>query len=208
MRHAKSAASRTSSGRIAPLAASAPATTRTGAAGTGRPLCSSITAAKTSGTSHRISSATKSIQTTWNTRTVWSSSCAGKHGCYRNIRPGPRREPGRRPARDLVRKRNPVGPVRTQVGVGLEVSERRRDLGGHGERSGEDFPRHLPERESVTLPIQRIDDVVEAQEVANEGQGFAMARQIRVRERSGNDVADLADVAHVNAAYGGIDGQP
>ena len=57
----------------------------------------------------------------------------------------------------------------------------------------------------MTLSIERIDDPVEAYEVTDEGQILAMACRIRLCEGSGDDVAELADVAHVNAAQTWID---
>jgi hypothetical protein len=51
----------------------------------------------------------------------------------------------------------------------------------------------------MSLPVQRVDDFVEAHEIADQGQIFAMPCLIRVRECSGNDVAQLGDVAYVNA---------
>jgi len=57
----------------------------------------------------------------------------------------------------------------------------------------------------VSLPVQRVDDFVEAHEVTDEGQVLAIAGLVRMRECAGNDGTELADVAHVNAAHGGVD---
>jgi hypothetical protein len=60
----------------------------------------------------------------------------------------------------------------------------------------------------VPLPIQRVDDFVEAREITDQGKIFAMSRLIRAFECSGNDVAKFVDVAQVNAASSGINGKP
>src|SRR2546423_13653054 len=51
----------------------------------------------------------------------------------------------------------------------------------------------------MSLSIQRLDDFVEAHEIADEWQILAIACLIRVCECSGNDVAKFANVAHVKA---------
>src|SRR6266403_3735700 len=56
----------------------------------------------------------------------------------------------------------------------------------------------------MSLPVQRADDFVEAHEIADEGQILAIARLVRVRECSGHDVAEFANVAHVNATHSWI----
>src|SRR2546425_7093162 len=92
--------------------------------------------------------------------------------------------------------------------MSLEVAERLCDLGGPGKQRGIRVLRNLGEGEVVTLSIQGIDDLVEAQEISDERQIFTIARLIRMGEGSGNDVAELADVTHVNATHTGIDGKP
>src|SRR5947207_12350819 len=56
----------------------------------------------------------------------------------------------------------------------------------------------------MSLSIQRLDDFVEAHEIADEWQILAIACLICVCECSGNDVAKFADVAHVKATHVGI----
>src|ERR1700693_5334542 len=51
----------------------------------------------------------------------------------------------------------------------------------------------------MSLSIQRIDDFVEAHEITDEGQIIAMACLIRQCECSGDDGAEFANVAHVDA---------
>ena len=47
--------------------------------------------------------------------------------------------------------------------MGLEVAEHLRHLGGENRRGD------LPERQCVSLSIQRVDDVDKAHEIADEG---------------------------------------
>src|SRR5439155_15810395 len=56
----------------------------------------------------------------------------------------------------------------------------------------------------MSLSIQRLDDFVEAHEIADEWQILAIGCLIRVCECSGNDVAKFANVAHVKATHIGI----
>src|SRR5438046_997149 len=56
----------------------------------------------------------------------------------------------------------------------------------------------------MSLSIQRLDDFVEAHEIADEWQILAIACLIQVCECSGNDVAKFANVAHVKATHIGI----
>jgi hypothetical protein len=51
--------------------------------------------------------------------------------------------------------------------VRLEVTEHFGYLGGSRKETREDFLWHLIEREVVTLSIQRIDDFIEAHEIAD-----------------------------------------
>src|SRR2546426_856270 len=53
----------------------------------------------------------------------------------------------------------------------------------------------------MSLLIQRVDDFVEAHKITDERQVFAIAGLIRVSERSDHDVAQLANVSHVNRAH-------
>jgi hypothetical protein len=62
-------------------------------------------------------------------------------------------------------------------------------------------------RELVSLSIQRGDDRVEAQEVADQRQMFAVPREFRLRECTDHDGAEFGDVAHVNDAPLGIERQ-
>lgn len=57
----------------------------------------------------------------------------------------------------------------------------------------------------MSLSMQSVDDFVEAHEVTDERQILAMACFIRVCEGSSNDVAELADVAHVKDARAWIE---
>src|SRR5260370_20686390 len=56
----------------------------------------------------------------------------------------------------------------------------------------------------MTLSIQRVHDLIEAHEIADQGQILAMTGLIGVRECSGHDVAKFRDIAHVNAPHGWI----
>jgi len=56
----------------------------------------------------------------------------------------------------------------------------------------------------MSLSIQRVDDVVEAHKITDEGQMLAVACLIRVSECAVHDVAEFGDVAHVNAPHIGI----
>src|SRR5882672_11358898 len=83
----------------------------------------------------------------------------------------------------------------------FEVPEHRGDLRSSREESGEDVGRDLREGEVVTLSIKHLDDLIEAHEITNEGQILAMASLIWVREGSSDDVAEFANVTHVNATH-------
>src|SRR6266403_6197770 len=50
----------------------------------------------------------------------------------------------------------------------------------------------------MSLSIQRLDDFVEAHEIADEWQILAIACLIRVCECASHDVSEFVDVAHVN----------
>src|SRR5882724_5294231 len=119
----------------------------------------------------------------------------------RKIHLGPRRELGRLPACYCVRERNSVGPIRTQIGVSLEVAEHCGDLRSSREEIGKDVGRDLHEGEVVTLSIKHVDDLIEAHEITDEGQILAMSGLIRVPEGSSDDVAEFANVTHVNATH-------
>src|ERR1700693_5095991 len=84
--------------------------------------------------------------------------------------------------------------------MGLKVGEHLRDFLGAREPASKKFLRDLLERELVSLSIQRGDDRVEAQEVADQRQMFAMPREFRLRECTDHDVGEVGDVAHVNDA--------
>src|SRR5882672_12819028 len=83
----------------------------------------------------------------------------------------------------------------------FEVPEHRGDLRSSREESGEDVGRDLREGEVVTLSIKHLDDLIEAHEITNEGQILAMASLIWVREGSSDDVAEFANVTHMNATH-------
>src|SRR5438128_10331707 len=91
--------------------------------------------------------------------------------------------------------------------MSLEVTEHRGDLRSSREESGEDVGRDLREGEVVTLSIQRVDDFVEADEITDQWQPLAVASPIRLREGAGDDVAELANVAHVYATHARIERQ-
>src|SRR6266496_6062584 len=56
----------------------------------------------------------------------------------------------------------------------------------------------------MSLSIQRLDDFVEAHEIADEWQILAIACLIRVRECSSDDVSKFANVANVKSTHIGI----
>src|SRR6266513_6179479 len=56
----------------------------------------------------------------------------------------------------------------------------------------------------MSISIQRLDNFVEAHEIADEWQILAIACLIWVCECSSNDVAKFANVAHVKATHIGI----
>jgi hypothetical protein len=65
--------------------------------------------------------------------------------------------------------------------------------------------RDLMEGELVTLSIQGADDFIEAHEIPDQWQVLPVAGLIRERECSGDDVAEFANVTHVNATDAGIE---
>ena len=89
----------------------------------------------------------------------------------------------------------------------LEVGEHCGDVRGAREPTGKDFARDLLERELVSLTIQRGEDFVETQKIADQRQVFPVARELRLRERTGYDTAEFRDVAHVDDAPLGIEWQ-
>src|SRR6266496_6407369 len=85
--------------------------------------------------------------------------------------------------------------------MSLEVTERLSRFGGPRKQSSEHCLRNLSDRECMTLSIERVDDFVEAHEITDEWQILAIACLIRVSECAGHDVAQFANVAHVNATH-------
>src|SRR5258708_19197699 len=85
--------------------------------------------------------------------------------------------------------------------MSLEVTQHLRDLGGPREESRENFLWDFLERELVALSIQRVDNFVEAHEITDQRQIFAMAYLFRLCERSRHDFAEFANVTHVNATH-------
>jgi len=81
--------------------------------------------------------------------------------------------------------------------MSFEVPERLCYCGCPREEGGEHFPRHLLERECVTLSIQGVDDFVEAQEITDEWQILAVFCLIGMCKGSGHDVTEFTNVAHV-----------
>ncbi len=59
----------------------------------------------------------------------------------------------------------------------------------------------------MSLPIQRVDDFVEAHKIPDKGQILAIPYLIGLREGADHDVAKLVDVAHVNATHSRINRQ-
>ncbi len=125
----------------------------------------------------------------------------GPSTLYRNIHSRPRRKRGRLPAGDSVCERNSIRRIRAQIRVRFEVSERV----GHFAR--ETVFRDLMDGELVPLSIQGADDFIEAHEISDQWQVLAVASLIRERERSGDDVAEFANVTHVNATDARIERQ-
>src|SRR5260370_14168463 len=83
----------------------------------------------------------------------------------------------------------------------LEVSNRRCRLSRTRKERSENFCGDLFEREFMSLPIQRVDDFVEAHKITDEGQILAVPCLIRVCEGTGHDVAEFSDVVHVDATH-------
>src|SRR5258708_20434168 len=121
------------------------------------------------------------------------------------FRLGPGREIAWLPACNFVCKRNLVARIGTQVRMSLEVSKRRCHLSSTRKERCENFRRDLFEREFMSLPIQRVDDFVEAHKITDEGQILAVPCLIRVCEGTGHDVAEFSDVAHVDATHTRVD---
>src|SRR5438132_4753438 len=120
---------------------------------------------------------------------------------YREIHSGPRRKLGRLPAGYFVGELNSAVQIRAQVRMSLEITQHLRDLGGPREESRENILWDLFERKLVALSIQRVDNFVEAHEITDQRQIFAMAGLIRVYECSRHDFAEFANVTHVNATH-------
>src|SRR6266571_2537557 len=85
--------------------------------------------------------------------------------------------------------------------MSFEVPEHRGNLRSSREESGEDVGWDLREGEVVTLSIKHVDDLIEAHEITDEWQILAIAYLIRVSECASHDVAQFANVAHVNATH-------
>src|SRR6266852_1508872 len=92
-----------------------------------------------------------------------------------------------------VRERNSIRPVRVQIRVRFKVPERVCHFGR------KTVLRDLMEGELVTLSIQGADDFIEAHEIPDQWQVLAVAGMIRERKCSGDDVAEFANITHVNA---------
>ena len=67
-------------------------------------------------------------------------------------------------------QRDRVTRVRAEIRMRFEVGEHRRDVCGAGEPGRKNFARDLLEQELVALSIQGGDDLVEAQEIADQRQ--------------------------------------
>src|SRR5450432_2236878 len=117
---------------------------------------------------------------------------------------GPFRKRRRLLAGDFVGERDLVAGIRAQIRVRLEVGEHCCDTFGTREPAGERLSRDLLERDLVSLSIQGADDLVEAQEIADQRQMFAVSREFRQGERTSHDAAEFVDVAHVDDAPLGI----
>src|SRR5579862_6579401 len=57
----------------------------------------------------------------------------------------------------------------------------------------------------MSLPVQRVEDFIEAHEITDQRQVLAIARLVWMGECAGYDGTKFADVAHMNAAHRGID---
>src|SRR5258708_3459576 len=132
-------------------------------------------------------------------RRRWAGAATGQTN--REFRLGPGREIAWLPACNFVCKRNLVVRIGTQVRMSLKVSKRRCHLSSTRKERSENFRRDLFEREFMALPIQRVDDFVEAHKITDEGQILAVPGLIRVCEGTGHDVADFSDVARVDATH-------
>src|ERR1700756_3444499 len=109
---------------------------------------------------------------------------AGRSGGSRNrkVRLSPRGKIRWLPAGDFVGQRDRFTRIRAEIGMRFEVGEHRRDVVGARKPAGKNFPRDLLERELVALPIQGGDDLVEAQEIADQRQMFTVPCKIGLRE--------------------------
>src|SRR6185295_15019568 len=110
-------------------------------------------------------------------------------GCYRSreVSPRPCGKPGRLLAGDLVGERDRVARLRAEIRVRFEVGKHRRDVPGAREPARKNFGRDALERELVPLATQRGDELVEAQEIADQRQMFTAPRKFRMRKRTGHD---------------------
>ena len=57
----------------------------------------------------------------------------------------------------------------------------------------------------MSLPIQCVDDFVEAHKITDKGQILAIPCLIRLCEGAGHDVSQFGDIAHVNATHSRVD---
>src|SRR5216684_3004592 len=117
------------------------------------------------------------------------------------IRLCPWRKLCRLPACYLVCKRDSVARIRTQVRISLEVAECLCHLRASGEETGEHFLWNLFDGELVALSIQGVNDFTEAHEISDEWQILTIACLLWVCECAGNNLAQFANVSHVNANH-------
>ena len=107
--------------------------------------------------------------------------------------PGPLRKLRRLLTRDLVGERDRVARIRTEIRVGFEVGEHRCHAVGARKPAGEDLARDLRERDLVSLSVQGGDDLVEAQEIADQRQVLTVPCEFALRKRAGHDAAEFRD---------------
>src|SRR5579862_4224933 len=107
-------------------------------------------------------------------------------------------------AGDLVGEGNRVARFRAQIRVRLEVGEHCRDALGAREPASEQLTWNSGEGELVSLTVQGGKDLVEAQEIADQRQVFAVPGEFRMRKRTDHDTAEFVDVTHVDGAALGI----
>src|SRR5579862_6312394 len=101
-------------------------------------------------------------------------------GCRgREVSPSPSAKLRRLLTCDFVGERDRRARIRAEIRVRFEVGEHRRDPLGAREPAGKDLARDSLERELASLSTQGGDDLVEAQEIADQRQVFAAPCEFR-----------------------------